>query len=76
MFDKNKEFFTHDMPWKAEYGYLVNFGDNKDSVLADRMENQMKQTYDNIGKLLAGFDISPDKVVEEVIFVTDMTSAF
>ena len=76
------------MSWEEEYGYVQavkngdtvwisgQLGHNNEGVLAEGMDNQVSQTYANIGQLLKGFDMKPDDVVEEVIYVTDMPSAF
>jgi enamine deaminase RidA (YjgF/YER057c/UK114 family) len=40
------------------------------------MEIQMRQTYANAKKLLAQYGATLDNVVEEVLYVTDMTAAF
>ena len=40
------------------------------------MEAQMRQTYANAKKILAKFGATLDDVVEEVIYVTDMDTAF
>lgn len=40
------------------------------------METQMRQTYANAKKILARFGASLSDVVEEVIYVTDMDTAF
>lgn len=40
------------------------------------MEIQMRQTYANAKKLLAGYGATLDNVVEEVLYVTDMDKAF
>lgn len=83
-----KEFKTFNMPWEAVYGYVQavkkgdtvwisgQLGHNMDGVLTDGMENQFRQTYENIGKLLSGFGMSADDVTEEVIYVTDMQQGF
>lgn len=88
MLNKNKEFMTFNMSWEKEYGYVQavkngdfvwmsgQLGHNEEGILAEGMENQMKQTYENIGKLLEGFEMTPDDVVEEVIYATDITAAF
>lgn len=88
MLNKNKEFRSFDMSWEEEYGYVQavrnghtvwisgQLGHNNEGVLAEGMDNQVSQTYANIGQLLKGFDMKPDDVVEEVIYVTDMPSAF
>lgn len=76
------------MPWEKEYGYAqaVQHGDtvwisgqlghDEKGMLATDMEAQMKQTYANIKLLLSKFDMTMDDVVEEVLYVTDMPSAF
>jgi enamine deaminase RidA (YjgF/YER057c/UK114 family) len=40
------------------------------------MEIQMRQSYENAGKLLALFGATLGNVVEEVLYVTDMDAAF
>ena len=40
------------------------------------METQMRQTYVNAKKILSQFGATLDNVVEEVLFVTDMNTAF
>jgi enamine deaminase RidA (YjgF/YER057c/UK114 family) len=40
------------------------------------METQMRQTYANAKKILRQFGASLDDVVEEVLYVTDMETAF
>lgn len=40
------------------------------------MEIQMRQTYVNAKKLLAQYGATLDNVVEEVLYVTDMDTAF
>jgi 2-iminobutanoate/2-iminopropanoate deaminase len=40
------------------------------------MKAQMKQAYANIKKLLKGFDMTMNNVMEEVVYVTDLTAAF
>lgn len=40
------------------------------------MEIQMRQTYANAKKILSEFGASLDDVVEEVLYVTDMNTAF
>lgn len=76
------------MPWEKEYGYAqgVKYGNKvwlagqvgHDSTgkLADGMEVQMNQAYANIQKLLKGFDMTMDDVMEEVVYVTDLPAAF
>jgi enamine deaminase RidA (YjgF/YER057c/UK114 family) len=48
-------------------------GGRQDSL---KMELQMRTTYANAAKILARFGAGLDDVVEEVIYVTDMDSAF
>jgi enamine deaminase RidA (YjgF/YER057c/UK114 family) len=40
------------------------------------METQMRQTYANAKKILSQFGATLDNVVEEVLYVTDMNTAF
>ena len=40
------------------------------------METQMRQTYVNAKKILSQFGATLDNVVEEVLYVTDMDTAF
>lgn len=40
------------------------------------METQMRQTYANAKKILSQFGATLENVVEEVLFVTDMETAF
>jgi enamine deaminase RidA (YjgF/YER057c/UK114 family) len=40
------------------------------------METQMRQTYANAKKILSQFGATLDNVVEEVLYVTDMDTAF
>src|SRR5512147_1288516 len=40
------------------------------------METQMRQTYANAKKILSEFGATLDNVVEEVLYVTDMETAF
>jgi 2-iminobutanoate/2-iminopropanoate deaminase len=40
------------------------------------MEVQMRQAYTNIQKVLAQYGATMDNVVDEVLFVTDMDTAF
>jgi enamine deaminase RidA (YjgF/YER057c/UK114 family) len=88
MNSKSKESVGFDMPWEDDYGYAQavkkgdtvwisgQLGHDEKGVLAQGMEAQMKQTYVNIGKLLSRFDMTMDDVVEEVLYVMDMQTAF
>jgi 2-iminobutanoate/2-iminopropanoate deaminase len=86
----NKETKSLGMPWEKEYGYAqaVKVGDtiwlsgqvshdDRGNIVGLRdMEAQMRQTYTNIQKLLAQYGATMDNVVDEVLFVTDMDTAF
>jgi 2-iminobutanoate/2-iminopropanoate deaminase len=81
---------THGMPWETEYGYAqaVQVGDtiyvagqvsHDDAAIIlgeGSMETQMRQAYRNAAKILADFDATLDHVVDEILFVTDMETAF
>jgi 2-iminobutanoate/2-iminopropanoate deaminase len=54
----------------------VSHDDKGDIVGPRNMEAQMRQTYTNIQKLLAQYGATIDNVVDEVLFVTDMDTAF
>ena len=83
-----KEFQGFGMPWEDDYGYAQavkkgdtvwisgQLGHDEKGVLLEGMEAQMKQTYANIKLLLSRFDMSMDDVVEEVLYVLDMATAF
>ena len=76
------------MPWEKEYGHSQavmkgdtawlagQVGHNDKGVLAEGMEAQIIQAYPNIKKLLTGFDVKIDDVVEEVLYVLHITAAF
>ena len=80
------------MPWEDAYGYAqaVKVDDtiyvsgqlshdaegNMVGATPPDMEAQMRQTYVNAKKILAKFGATLDDVVEEVIYVTDMDTAF
>ncbi len=81
---------THGMPWEAEYGYAqaVRVGDTvyvagqvshdeKGNIVGEGdMEAQMRQAYRNAIKILADLGATLDRVVDEILFVTDMEAAF
>lgn len=88
MTNGNKTVHGFGMPWEDDYGYAqaVKKGDtvwisgqlghdDKGNLLTG-MEEQMKQTYVNIKKVLSHFGMTMDDVVEEVLYVTDMPTAF
>ncbi len=78
------------MPWEKEYGYAqavkvrdtiylsgqVSHDDEGNIVGLKDMETQMRQAYANIEKVLAQYGATMDNIVDEVLFVTDMKSAF
>jgi 2-iminobutanoate/2-iminopropanoate deaminase len=86
----NKETKSLGMPWEKEYGYAqaVKVGDtiylsgqvshdDRGNIVGLRdMEIQMRQAYTNIQKVLAQYGATMDNVVDEVLFVTDMDTAF
>jgi enamine deaminase RidA (YjgF/YER057c/UK114 family) len=87
-----KEVIGFGMPWEDVYGYAqaVKVDDtiyvsgqlshdaegNMVGATPPDMEAQMRQTYANAKKILAKFGATLDDVVEEVIYVTDMDTAF
>ena len=86
----NKETKSLGMPWEKEYGYAqaVKVGDtiylsgqvshdDGGNIVGHRdMESQMRQAYTNIQKVLAQYGATMDNIVDEILFVTDMDSAF
>jgi 2-iminobutanoate/2-iminopropanoate deaminase len=86
----NKETKSLGMPWEKEYGYAqaVKVGDtiylsgqvshdDRGNIVGLRdMEVQMRQAYTNIQKVLAQYGATMDNVVDEILFVTDMDTAF
>jgi 2-iminobutanoate/2-iminopropanoate deaminase len=86
----SKETKSLGMPWEKEYGYAqaVKVGetiylsgqvshDEEGNIVGLRdMETQMRQTYANIQKVLAQYGATMDNIVDEVLFVTDIDSAF
>ena len=78
------------MPWEKEYGYSqavkvgdtiyisgqVSHDDNGKIVGHRDMETQMRQAYANIQNVLVQYGATMDNVVEEILFVTDMDTAF
>src|SRR5512132_1305761 len=86
----DKETKSFGMPWEKEYGYCqaVKVGDTiylSGQVSHDEMGNivglgdmeaQMRQAYTNVRKVLAQYGATMDNVVDEVLFVTDMDTAF
>ena len=86
----NKETKSLGMPWEKEYGYAqavkvgdtiylsgqVSHDDEGKIVGLKDMEAQMRQAYANIKKVLAEYGATMDNVVDEILFVTDMDTAF
>ena len=51
--------------------------DDKGKIVGRKdMEAQMRQAYNNIQKILEQYGATMDNVVEEILFVTDMETAF
>lgn len=86
----NKQIKSFGMPWEKEYGYAqaVKIGDTiylSGQVSHDEtgkivgvgdIEAQMRQAYTNIEKLLAHYGATMDNIVDEILFETDMNTAF
>ena len=86
----NKETKSLGMPWEKEYGYAqavkvgdtiylsgqVSHDDSGNIVGRGDMEAQMRQAYTNIMKVLAQYGASMDNIVDEILFVTDMNTAY
>ena len=86
----DKETKSLGMPWEKEYGYsqAVKVGDtiylsgqvshdDKGNVLGEGdMEVQMRAAYANVVKVLAQYGVTMDNVVDEILFVTDMDTAY
>ena len=77
------------LPWEESYGFAqaVKVGDtiyvsgqlgldDQGNMIYPTMETQMRQTYANAKKILSQFGATLENVVEEVLFVTDMETAF
>lgn len=78
------------MPWEKEYGYdqavkvgdtiylagQVSHDDKGNIVGPGNMEAQMRQAYVNIQRLLSQYGATMENIVDEILFVTDMDSAF
>jgi enamine deaminase RidA (YjgF/YER057c/UK114 family) len=86
----SKKTKSHNVPWEQEYGYSqavkvgdtiylsgqVSHDDKGNFVGIGDMEMQMRQCYSNVQKVLAHYGATMDNIVDEVLFVTDMESAF
>jgi 2-iminobutanoate/2-iminopropanoate deaminase len=88
MKNESKEIQTLNMPWEEDYGYAQavkkgntvwlagQVGHDENGILADGMEAQVKLCYTNIKKLLDAYNMAMDDIVEEVLYVLDMGTAF
>jgi len=86
--DDHKTIQSLGMPWEKEYGYAQavrhrdtvwisgQLGHNKEGMLLVGMQDQMRQAYANLATLLEGFGMKPADIMEEVLYVTDMATAF
>ena len=86
----NKEAKVLGVPWEQEYNYAqavkvgdtiylsgqVSHDEKGDIVGLGDMEAQMQQCYANVQKVLAQYGATMDNVVDEVLFVTDMETAY
>jgi len=86
----NKETKSLNMPWEEQYGYsqAVKVGDtiyisgqvshdDDGNILGEGdMEVQMRAAYVNVVKLLEQYGASIENVVDEIVFVTDIDTAF
>ena len=80
-----KNFGLH---WEKEYAQSVKVGDtiylsgqvshdDKGNLVgAEDMETQLRQVYLNIQKLLAQHGATMENIVDEILFVTNMDTAF
>ena len=66
--------FSHD----DEGNFVGSAPTDNDGNILDHsnMEIQMRQTYKNAEKILSHYGATLDNVVEEVVYVTDMDTAF
>jgi 2-iminobutanoate/2-iminopropanoate deaminase len=86
----NKEAKSLGMPWEKQYGYAQAVKventiyvsgqvshDNKGNIVGrGDMEAQMRQAYTNIKKVLAKYGAKMENIVDEILFVTNMDTAF
>ncbi len=64
------------MPGDIYLSGQVSHDDEGNFVGLGEMETQMSQAYANVKKVLAKYGATMENVVDEVLFVTDMESAF
>jgi enamine deaminase RidA (YjgF/YER057c/UK114 family) len=88
MKQSEKEVQSLQMPWESEYGYAQavkkgnmvwvsgQLGHDDKGVLGEGMDEQTLRTYTNIKKVLKAYQMGMNEVVEEVIYTTDMATAF
>lgn len=88
MDSQKKDTQSLGMSWEADYGYAQGLkkdgtvwlsgqiGHDEHGVVAGDMEAQMRQAYANIHKLLAGFGLTMNDVVDETLYVLDNTTAY
>ena len=86
----SKETKSLNMPWEQEYGYSqavkvgdtiylsgqVSHDDKGNLVGLGDMEMQMRQSYSNVQQVLAHYGATMTNIVDEILFVTDMETAF
>jgi 2-iminobutanoate/2-iminopropanoate deaminase len=86
----NKETKSLGMSWEKEYGYAqavkvrdtiyvsgqVSHDDRGNIMGRGDMEAQMRQAYANLQKVLAQYGATVENIVDEILFVTDMDTAF
>jgi len=86
----DKETKSLGMPWEEEYGYSqavkvgdtiylagqVSHDDNGNVLGEGDMEVQMRAAYANVEKVLSQYGATMENVIDEIVFVTDIDSAF
>ncbi|HEX8568246.1 MAG TPA: RidA family protein [Pyrinomonadaceae bacterium] len=86
----SKETKTLNMPWEREFGYAqavrvgdtiylagqVSHDEKGNFVGVGEMETQMRQAYANVARVLGEYGASMENVVDEILFVTNMETAF
>jgi 2-iminobutanoate/2-iminopropanoate deaminase len=86
--DKAAKFLG--VAWEQEYNYAqavkvgdtiylsgqVSHDEKGDIVGINDMETQMQQAYANVQKVLAQYGATMENVVDEVLFVTNMETAY
>lgn len=86
----NKEAKVLGVAWEQEYNYSqavkvddtiylsgqVSHDEKGDIVGIGDMEAQMQQAYANVQKVLAQYGATMENVVDEVLFVTNMETAY